>query len=105
MRSVFIASIVQKTVSKSLTAVSVPYDNRNWLRISQIEAFQEFFERHSPLGEILEVSPGWNGMWAKLAATRYTSVDFPEFDICRDVLDRTFDFVIADQVLERVPDL
>ena len=32
----------------------------------------------------------------------YESVEYPVFDICRDVLPRHFDIVIADQVLEHV---
>lgn len=49
------------------------------------------------------VSPGWNQMWKRLPAASYTAVDYPDFDICRDVLARRFDIVIADQVLEHVP--
>lgn len=32
----------------------------------------------------------------------YTSVDFPDFDICKDRTDRQYSVVIADQVLEHV---
>lgn len=34
----------------------------------------------------------------------YQAVRFPEFDICRDRLDETFDIVICEQVLEHVVD-
>lgn len=78
------------------------YDKRNWLRIRQIEAFENFLKdggkSESP---VLEISPGWNTYW-KFRCTSYSSVDFPEFDICKDQLSQVFPTVIADQVLEHV---
>lgn len=79
------------------------YDHRNWLRIRQIEAFEDFFRANAPLGDVLEISPGWNDMWKKLPAQSYRSANYPQFDICRNVLPGQFDVVIADQVLEHVP--
>jgi SAM-dependent methyltransferase len=81
----------------------VGYDRRNWLRVRQIDSFQGFLSSRGEIGDVLEVSPGWNRMWQRLPAASYTAVDYPEFDICRDVLARRFDIVIADQVLEHVP--
>jgi SAM-dependent methyltransferase len=78
------------------------YDDRNWLRVRQIDAFHEFLNAHSPIGDILEISPGWNEEWRNLTARSYRSVDYPDFDICNDVLSDQFDIVIADQVLEHV---
>jgi SAM-dependent methyltransferase len=78
------------------------YDHTNWLRIRQIESIEKFFSEHAP-GNILEISPGWNGYWRKLNPGGYRSVDFPDFDITREVLPESFDYIIADQVLEHVP--
>ena len=81
---------------------SLGYDNRNWLRVKQMEAFEAFLKEDDRSNRsVLEVSPGWNAYWKKLCRT-YTSVDYPEFDICRDRLGRQFSIVIADQVLEHV---
>jgi SAM-dependent methyltransferase len=82
--------------------VRMGYDERNWLRIRQIEAFETFFRSREPLGDILEISPGWNDRWKRLPAKSYREVDYPEFDVCTDVLPDRFDIVIADQVLEHV---
>lgn len=78
------------------------YDTRNWLRIRQIEAFEKFLSQHADAA-VFEVSPGWNRYW-KERISNYASADFPEFDICKQALNRTFDIVIADQVLEHVAD-
>jgi SAM-dependent methyltransferase len=80
------------------------YDERNWLRIRQIRSWQEFFVAHQPLADILEISPGQNEMWKRVASRSYTAVDYPTFDICEEVLPRRFQIVIADQVLEHVPE-
>lgn len=76
------------------------YDIRNWLRIRQIESFTHFLAER-PDARVLEVSPGWNTYW-KDRCNNYTTVDYPEFDICKDSLRKKFDVVIADQVLEHV---
>jgi SAM-dependent methyltransferase len=86
----------------TLQRLGYDYDQRNWVRIRQIEAFEQFFQSQAPLGDVLEISPGWNGMWGKLPARSYRTVDYPDFDICKDALPEQFDLVIADQVLEHV---
>jgi SAM-dependent methyltransferase len=76
------------------------YDFRNWLRVAQIDAFEKFLATATS-GKVLEVSPGWNTHWKTFVGNdRYRSVDFPDFDICRDALPDRFEVVIADQVLE-----
>ena len=41
--------------------------------------------------------------WSKLCFWKsYEVVEWPEFDICRDTLSKTFDFVIAEQVWEHL---
>lgn len=80
------------------------YDKRNWLRVVQIDSWREFIERNQPIGDVLEISPGWNQMWRSMRSGSYTAVDYPEFDISKDTLERKFDLVITDQVLEHVLD-
>jgi SAM-dependent methyltransferase len=80
------------------------YDERNWLRIRQIEIWLEFLAAQQPLAEMLEISPGWNEMWKRVVSRSYTAVDYPAFDICKEVLPRQFQIIIADQVLEHVPE-
>jgi SAM-dependent methyltransferase len=92
----------KQLAKNTLKRLGYDYDQRNWLRIRQIEAFEQFFQSQAPLGDILEISPGWNSMWGNLPARSYRSVDFPDFDICKDTLPEQFDLVIADQVLEHV---
>lgn len=82
----------------------VGYSEVNWLRVRQIERWRDFLARQAPLGDVLEISPGWNEMWRRLPARTYKAVDYPDFDICRDRLDRRFHIVIGDQILEHVPD-
>lgn len=78
------------------------YSEVNWLRVRQIERWREFLAQQAPLGDVLEISPGWNQMWRQMPSRSYHSVDYPDFDICRDRLDRRFHIVIGDQVLEHV---
>lgn len=82
----------------------VGYSDVNWLRVRQIDRWRDFLARRAPLGDVLEISPGWNEMWRRLPCRSYRSVDYPEFDICRQVLDRSFHIIVADQVLEHVAD-
>jgi len=78
------------------------WDQRNWLRVRQIEAFEAFLDGDGRSKDsVLEISPGWNSHW-KDRCSNYRSADFPEFDICKDRLPETFRTVIADQVLEHV---
>lgn len=78
------------------------YDSRNWLRIRQIEAFNMFLEEANRKSrDVIEISPGWNRYWRALCPN-YRSVDFPDFDICKDRTQEQYSIVIADQVLEHV---
>ncbi|TGV50903.1 class I SAM-dependent methyltransferase, partial [Mesorhizobium sp. M2D.F.Ca.ET.160.01.1.1] len=51
--------------------------------------------------DVIEISPGWNRYWRAMCPN-YRSVDFPDFDICRDRTEEQYSLVIADQVLEHV---
>jgi SAM-dependent methyltransferase len=69
--------------------------------MAEIESWTAFLEKIGPV-DILEISPGWNSMWARVPSKSYRSVDFPAFDIAKNALAEQFDVVIADQVLEHV---
>lgn len=54
--------------------------------------------------EALEVSPGENSRWRYKGFKSYEAVQYPTFDICTQRLDRVFDVIIIDNVLEHVHD-
>ncbi|MBZ9962821.1 class I SAM-dependent methyltransferase [Mesorhizobium sp. BR1-1-2] len=91
-----------KNQSKRTVKRLIGYDSRNWLRIRQIEAFTTFLTAANRKSrDVIEISPGWNRYW-KAMCPNYRSVDFPDFDICKDRTDEQYSIVIADQVLEHV---
>ena len=80
------------------------YDGTQWARVVM---YRELFERVRALGpaamSALEISPaGPDSPWRGLGFAAYEGVEHPEFDICRDRLERQFDLVIADQVFEHL---
>lgn len=91
---------LKQILGRALDAVG--YDRRNWLRVRQIESFEAFITQHD-IQDAIEISPGWNSRWSNLLAGRYQALDYPEFDICRHRRSNQADLVIADQVLEHVP--
>jgi SAM-dependent methyltransferase len=50
--------------------------------------------------EALEISAGWK--WRDRAWQSFSEMNWPEHDICKDQLDRTFDLIIADNVWEHL---
>lgn len=50
--------------------------------------------------DALEISAG--KFFSTLGFKLFQTADYPEFDVCKDVLDRQFDIVIADQVWEHL---
>jgi SAM-dependent methyltransferase len=81
------------------------YDAEQWIRVVQRKAWKEFLasESRSPL-RMLEVSPDAQSLWRPYASRSYESVQFPDFDIARDRLPRTFDVILAEQVFEHIRD-
>ena len=49
----------------------------------------------------MEISAGQ--FWQNAGFRSFSEKNFPEFDICKDVLDQQFDIIIADQVFEHLP--
>jgi len=80
------------------------YDHQQWARVVMYETL---FKAVTDLGpahlEAMEISPGGpNSPWRALGFKDYVGVDFPNFDICGERLDRQFDLIIADQVFEHL---
>lgn len=80
----------------------IGYDTTHWVRTAMHDACSR---RLHEIGiadkDALEISAGL--YWRALGFRSFTEANFPEFDVCRDRLDRQFDIVIADQVFEHLP--
>lgn len=79
------------------------YNYDQWLRTAQVEDW------HASLGRLdiksldaLEISPGARDVWRDLGFRSYEAVQFPDFDICEMKTGKTYDIIIADNVLEHV---
>lgn len=77
-------------------------DHRNqWLRVVMNRETGKIVESLEPAKlSVLEISGDrWNqpGLFGQ-----YKSVDFPQFDVCKDRLDEKFDLIIAEQVFEHL---
>jgi SAM-dependent methyltransferase len=81
----------------------VGFDSTDWLRVVMYRQCFAFIQSIRPETlDTLEISGG--PQWRRTFKFRsYTSTEFPEFDICAQVLDRQFDLIIADQVFEHLP--
>ena len=87
-----IRSIVRKTTG---------YDLNDWLRVVMYQESYKLIEALEPQTlNVLEISPG--NKWLDRGFKRYRGASYPEFDICKDVLDERFDLIIADQVWEHL---
>jgi SAM-dependent methyltransferase len=81
----------------------VGFDSTDWLRVVMYRQCFAFIQSIRPETlDTLEISGG--PQWRRTFKFRsYTSTEFPEFDICAQVLDGQFDLIIADQVFEHLP--
>lgn len=72
-----------------------------WLRVVMNRETKQIVDSLNPAKlKALEISGDrWNqaGLFAQ-----YKSVDFPQFDICKDRLEEKFDLIIAEQVFEHL---
>lgn len=81
---------------------AIGYDTTDWMRVVM---YRECFAFIRSLGperlDAMEISAGpqWR---AALDFGSHVSMDYPQYDICRDVMDRQFDLIIADQVFEHL---
>ena len=82
-------------------AAAVGYDKTH---ITRTVAYREVDALLDRLGserlDALEVAAGWK--WRQRRWASYTEMNWPDHDICKDVLDRQFDVIIADNVWEHL---
>ncbi len=80
------------------------FDRTQWSRIQMYETLFRQVRELNPEGlSSLEISSGGStSPWRQLGFAAYKDVDYPDFDICHDVLNEQFDVIIADQVFEHL---
>jgi len=82
-------------------AEAVGYDKTH---LTRVVAYREIDAFLDGLGtdrlNCLEIAAGWK--WRQRAWASFTEMNWPEHDICSDLLDRQFDVVIADNVFEHL---
>lgn len=99
LEETFISKVDPERVKRWLRAVG--YDPGHWVRtVMYRECFQMIQEIGPERLDALEISAGQE--WCRLPFRSYTPTTYPEFDICKDRLDRQFDLIIADQVFEHL---
>jgi SAM-dependent methyltransferase len=73
---------------------------KQWCRVVMNETTERLVQSLNPSKlDVLEVS---GDAWKSTGFKSYVSVRWPQFDICQDRTRRTFDLIIAEQVLEHV---
>lgn len=82
-------------------AAAAGYDKQH---VTRTVAYREIDRWLDALGteglDALEISAGWK--WRQRQWGSFTEMNWPQHDICKDVLDRQFDIVIADNVWEHL---
>jgi SAM-dependent methyltransferase len=79
------------------------YNPEQWGRITYGLEWRKFLDA-LPLEslKVLEISPGPRPVLDKGRVASYTAVNFPQFDIGKDVLPETFDLIVAEHVFEHL---
>ena len=79
---------------------TVGFEETLWTRrVSEVE-MRRLVEGLNPAGlSVLELS---GNRWQTFGFRSYAARDFPDFDICADVLPEQFDLVIAEHVFEHI---
>ncbi len=76
------------------------FEQTIWTRKVQDLETRKLVQQLNPTTlNVLEIS---GHLWADQPFKSYRSVQFPEFDICRDTLADRFDLIIAEHILEHV---
>jgi len=76
------------------------YENVLWAKVVMNQVVENWLnELNLKELNVLEVSGEY---WSKLETKKYTSVQYPAFDLCTDSLDEKFDLIITDQVFEHL---
>ena len=79
------------------------YDTTDWVRVVMYQRCFEFVHSLNPEQlDVLEISAG--PQWKRAFNFRsFNETQYPEFDICSQVLEKRFDLIIADQIFEHLP--
>ena len=81
---------------------TIGYDPRakQWCRVIMDQSTEELV-RKMDFGNlaVLEIS---GRKWENFGFRKYSNVFYPAFDICRDITERKFDLIIAEQVFEHI---
>jgi len=76
----------------------------HWCRVVMSRECDAFVDRLDTRNlACLEISGG-GGRWENREWRSYRTTEYPDYDICTEPLDGEWDVVIAEQVLEHVPD-
>lgn len=94
---------MRQSVLKAVEAIAstIGYDKTHVTRTvayRDIDAFLDTLDVKSM--DALEIAAGWK--WSGRPWANYTEMNWPEYDICKDVLPQTFDIIIADNVWEHL---
>lgn len=82
-------------------ADAVGYDKTHITRVVAYREIDAWLDaRGSEALDALEISAGWK--WRQRRWRSFAEMNWPEHDICTDVLDRQFDVIIADNVWEHL---
>jgi SAM-dependent methyltransferase len=82
-------------------ARGVGYDKTHITRTVAYRAVETWLaQRPCAQLDVLEVAAGWK--WRQYEWGSFTEMNWPDHDICEDVLDRQFDLIIADNVWEHL---
>lgn len=83
-----------------VTTSPPPNANSHWCRIVMNQAIHDAVAAlPAERFDVLEIS---GTAWRHHAFRSYTSVGFPDFDVCRDILPQSFDLIVAEQVFEHL---
>lgn len=86
-------------IKKLLTMIH--YDWGHWSRtVIYRECFKLIMSLKPEGLDAMEISAG--DKFQKIPFRSFTQMNYPEYDICKDQLDRKFDIIIADQVWEHL---
>ena len=82
-------------------AAAVGYDKQHITRTIAYREIDQWLDSVGAVGfDALEISAGWK--WRQRQWGSFAEMNWPEHDICKDVLDRQFDIIIADNVWEHL---
>lgn len=93
---------VWEPIRKILDVITFTRSSQHWCRVVMDAETKRLVEALNPATlKVLEISgDGWA---SSMKFGSYRSVNFPDFDICRDTTGEQYDLIIAEQVFEHLP--